>query len=165
MPITLDPTNNLSATRMSDAQRSESATVSHATEAAAVLTTGSSGNSSVTADVTASGGNTSIHCADPAAVLARLRAGHIVTSASDSKAFTVRADANLSVAVNARVHAEVFARVEGGELSNAGATTITSPCTGNTPPAGGGPIPTSTPMGSTAHMQDATLQRPSARQG
>lgn len=163
MPVTLDPTNSLSATRISDAQRSETANVNHATEAGAVLTTGSSGNSSVTAEITGSGGNTSIHCADPASLLARLRGGHIVTSASDSKAFTVRADANLSVAVNARVHAEVFARVEGGELQNAGATAITSPCPAGTQPGGQlGSDPTSPtpqPMGSTAHQQNATLPR------
>ena len=136
MPVTLDGTNNLQARRTSDALRSDTATVQHDVEAGGVLQTSSSGNTLVQADVTGIGGSTSIDCADPADVLARLRAGHVVSSASDTKAFTVKASASLDVAVTAQVHAEVFARIDGGELQNAGATQITSPCDDPaTPPA------------------------------
>jgi hypothetical protein len=156
MPITLNASNNLSAARASDALRSDTATVNHSVEAGAVLQTGSDGNSEVTAELTGSSGNTAINCADPADVLARLRGGHLVTRASDTKAFTVRADAQLDVAVTARVHAEVFARVDGGELQNAGATDITTPC--DDPPAvdgqDGGFHPTANP----ARQRDAVSQ-------
>lgn len=157
MPVTLNPTSSLTANRQSDAQRSETANVSHAVEAGAVVEVGSSGNSQVTAEVTGANATTTIRCADPATLLARLRAGNVATSASDTRAFSVRADAQLNLAINARVHAEVFARVDGGELDNAGSSSITTPCN----PSGGnsGPvIPTSAPNASTAPMQDASAQ-------
>ncbi|MCC7108541.1 MAG: hypothetical protein IT382_04595 [Deltaproteobacteria bacterium] len=164
MPVALTPTNSLTANRQTDAQRSETASVNHVVEAGAVVEVGSSGNSQVTAEVTGASGNTSIHCANPATVLARLRAGNIATSASDTRAFTVRADAQLNLAIDARVHAEVFARVDGGELENAGTSTITTPCN---PSGGSGTpvIPTHVPQASTASqdasapMQDAPRPR------
>lgn len=162
MPVALTPTTNLSANRQTDAQRAETANVNHAVEAGAVVQVGSSGNSTVTAEVTGATGNTNIRCADPATVLARLRAGNIVTNASDTRAFTVRADAQLNLAINARVHAEVFATVDGGELQNAGSSSITTPC--NPSGSNGSPvIPTNTPMASTA-AQGGIVQGGDARQ-
>ncbi len=125
---TLDANNNLRRTSFADATRRDTASVQHDVEAGAVLETGSSGASSVTADITDAAGSATVDCADPESVLARLRAGHTVSQASDTKAFTVAVQATLDAAVEVKAHAEVFAQIDGGELENQGSSRITSPC-------------------------------------
>jgi hypothetical protein len=133
--VTLDANNSLRAFRRTDAERHDEAHVEHDVEAGAVVQVGSSGGSEVTAEITGADGGATFTCANPAEIFARLRAGHQVTNASDTRAMQLSVNASLDAALQMRGHAEVFARLDGGELANAGSSTITNPCDDEAAPA------------------------------